>query len=135
MVVSGVFVTGTDTEVGKTYVSARILSALVREGVRVGAYKPVASGCRSDNGLGLISDDAQQLWEAAGCPGRLEDVCPQRFAAPLAPPVAAAQEGQSIDEQLLIEGIQEWTGYEAVVVEGAGGLLSPLDSATGHGPA
>ncbi len=80
--VRGLFITGTDTGVGKTYVAALVARLLAAEGRRVGVYKPVASGCRRD-GDRLVSDDALNLWEAADRPGELERVCPQRFAAPL----------------------------------------------------
>jgi dethiobiotin synthetase len=124
----GIFVTGTDTDVGKTYVASQIARSLTASALRVGVYKPVASGCRSgtDSDAVLISDDAVQLWQAAGCPGRLEDICPQRFHAPLAPHVAAAKEGRSIDEELLTAGLEKWSDCEVVIVEGAGGLRSPL---------
>src|SRR5262245_13092470 len=76
----GLFVVGTDTGVGKTYVAARIVAALAEEGLRVGVYKPAASSCRRI-GRALVSDDAVALWRAAGEPGTLKAVCPQRFAA------------------------------------------------------
>src|SRR5438067_2324631 len=87
----GLFVVGTDTAVGKTFVASRIAAALAKCGVRVGVYKPAASGCRQI-GQALVSDDAVALWEAAGRPGELKSVCPQRFAAPLAPYLAAREE-------------------------------------------
>jgi dethiobiotin synthetase len=75
----------------------------------------------------LVSPDATALWEAAGRPGRLDEVCPQRFAAPLAPHRAARAEGWRVDAQLLREGIACWqSSCEVVVVEGAGGLMSPV---------
>ncbi|NIL98759.1 MAG: dethiobiotin synthase [Planctomycetales bacterium] len=122
----GLFVTGTGTEVGKTYVAALIARQLSAEGRRVGVYKPVASGCRQHDGQ-LVSDDALQLWEAAGRPGRLADVCPQNFAAPLAPHLAARAAGDQVDARLLREGLNAWQGRcDIVLVEGAGGLMSPL---------
>jgi dethiobiotin synthetase len=125
-IIPGLFVTGTDTAVGKTYVAAMIVRDLVAAGHRVGVYKPVASGCRRA-GDALISDDALMLWEAAGQPGTLEAVCPQRFAAPLAPDLAARAEGRSVDRELLRGGLDYWTNRsEIVVVEGVGGLLSPV---------
>ena len=87
----GLFITGTDTEVGKTRVTAMIARSLVAAGYRVGVYKPAASGCRRE-GDELIADDAVALWEAAGRPATLEQVCPQRFEAPLAPHLAAREE-------------------------------------------
>jgi dethiobiotin synthetase len=124
----GLFITGTNTEVGKTYVTALITRALRRAGHRVGVYKPAASGCRRVNGR-LVADDAVAVWEAAGRPGRLEDVCPQCFEAPLAPHLAAEAEGKRLDEELLVRGIDVWQdNSDVILVEGAGGLMSPLGS-------
>ena len=64
----GLFITGTDTGVGKTYVAALIVRTLAATGRQVGVYKPAASGCRRE-GERLISDDALALWNAAGRPG------------------------------------------------------------------
>src|SRR3954471_20401000 len=122
----GLFITGTGTGVGKTYVGALIVRALCDAGKRVGVYKPAASGCE-DRGGKLVSADAIALWEAAGRPGTLEQVCPQVFAAPLAPHLAARAEGKQVDPQHLREGIRFWqTTSDVVLVEGAGGLMSPL---------
>lgn len=138
----GLFITGTDTGVGKTYVAALIARALFEQGHTVGVYKPVASGCgppcatgsasaKSTAGRtlpgGLISNDAIHLWEAAGQPGQLARVCPQLFAAPLAPHLAAAEEGRQVDAKLLTTGVDYWQKRsDIVLVEGAGGLMSPL---------
>lgn len=123
---AGLFVTGTDTGVGKTYVGAMIVRELRRAGCRVGVYKPTASGCRRQ-GRKLVSDDAVALWEAAGRPGSLDRVCPQRFFAPLAPHLAAREEGKQLDPELLRQGLEYWRRRsDVIVVEGAGGLMSPL---------
>jgi dethiobiotin synthetase len=123
---TGLFITGTGTGVGKTYVGALIASALRASGKRVGVYKPVASGCDTV-GRKLVSPDAIALWEAAGQPGTLEQVCPQVFAAPLAPHLAARVEGRRVDKQLLRDGLQFWrANSDVVIVEGAGGLMSPI---------
>lgn len=121
----GLFVVGTGTEVGKTYVTCLIARSLHQAGVQVGVYKPVASGCRR-SGDDLISSDARQLWDAAGRPQTLDAVTPQRFAAPLAPNVAARQEGRAVDSELLRSGIQLWAESDFLLVEGVGGLLSPI---------
>lgn len=121
----GLFITGTDTEVGKTYVATLIARELVAAGHRVGVYKPVASDCVSD-GRQLVSEDAVALWEAAGRPLTLDAVCPQRYQAPLAPHLAARNAGREVDSQLLRTGISAWADEcDIVVVEGAGGLMSP----------
>ena len=111
---------------GKTYVGALIARTLAASGRRVGVYKPAASGCRWEDGK-LISDDALALWNAAGQPGDLDRVCPQRFAAPLAPHLAARAEGKQLDASLLRYGLKYWREHaEIILVEGAGGLMSPL---------
>jgi dethiobiotin synthetase len=96
-------------------------------GKRVAVYKPVASGCRIVDGV-PVADDAIALWEAAGRPQTLHDVCPQRFLAPLAPPEAAAAEGKVVDGDLLRGGAEVWISrdFDLLIVEGAGGLMSPL---------
>ena len=125
--VRGLFVTGTDTGVGKTYVTALMARSLAASGRRVGVYKPAASGCVRDAQGCLTSTDAAVLWEAVGRPGDLEHVCPQRFYAPLAPHLAARAEGREIDADLLRKGLDYWQARcEIVLVEGAGGLMSPL---------
>lgn len=130
------FVTGTDTDVGKTYVAVLAVKELVHLGRNVAVYKPVASGCRlaAPSGPGdgektddLVCDDAAALWHASGCHGDLATVCPQRFAAPLAPYAAAVKAGRSVDDALLVDGLARVVGdADTVVVEGAGGLLSPI---------
>jgi dethiobiotin synthetase len=125
--IPGLFITGTDTNVGKTYVAAVIARSLVARGLRVGVYKPAASGCSHDEQSNLLSEDAVALWNAAGQPGDLEHVCPQRFAAPLAPHLAARIEGKSLDADLLRSGLDYWKACsDIVLVEGAGGLMSPI---------
>jgi dethiobiotin synthetase len=123
---AGLFVTGTDTGVGKTYVAAMIARTLAATGLRVGVYKPMASGCEMIDGE-LISSDAITLWEAANRPGQLDHVCPQRFRPPLAPHLAADAEGKHIDVDRLYRGIEVWRSCsDVVIVEGAGGLMCPL---------
>lgn len=120
----GFFITGTGTEVGKTYVAAAIAREMTSRGIRLGVYKPVASDC---DGEKLQSEDALELWQAAGQPRTLEDVCPQRFRAAVAPNVAARMEGQRVDSDLLRIGVAPWlSASDLVLVEGAGGLMSPL---------
>lgn len=122
----GLFITGTGTEVGKTYVGALIAKQLVEAGVRVGVYKPVASGCLTQGGQ-IVSEDAVMLWEAAGKPGTLDLVCPQRFMDPLAPHLAARNEGKRVDADQLRKGIEPWRELcDILLVEGAGGLMSPI---------
>ena len=121
----GLFITGTDTGVGKTYVAARIAAALVDTGLRVGVYKPAASGCLGTSSCS--ADDGEVLWDAAGRPGELANVCPQRFRAPLAPHLAARAEGKTVDRDQLRSGMDYWgERSDLVLIEGVGGLMSPI---------
>lgn len=122
---AGLFIAGTDTDVGKTAVAVTIARSLVAAGRRVGVYKPVASG------VGIDGGDPHRLWEAAGRPRSLAEVCPQAFPLPVAPAWAARAAGTSVDEGGLRSGFDVWReGSDVVVVEGAGGLFSPLADAT-----
>ena len=123
----GLFIAGTNTDAGKTYVSALIAKQLHAQGHRVGVYKPVASGCVLEDS-DLVSEDAVQLWNAAGKPLNLDAVCPQRFAAPITPHLAAIAEGKTLDREQVSAGLSVWADKcDIVIVEGAGGLLSPLN--------
>lgn len=122
-----ILVTGTDTNVGKTWVSCLILRHLLSKNLRTGAYKPVCSGAvQADNGDPRWTDVAN-LAAAIGRDESDELVCPQRFLAPLAPNVAAAEEGREVDDGRLSDGLQAWENHcDHLVIEGAGGLMCPL---------
>lgn len=118
----GLILTGTDTDVGKTHVGCLIAEHLVRSGWRVGAYKPVASGFPSWAG-----SDGQRLWDATGRTASPDLVSPQRFDAPFAPSVAATMEGKAVDEQQIFDGARRIADTcDLLLIEGAGGLLSPI---------
>ena len=122
----GLFVAGTNTDAGKTYVSALIAKQLYKSGHRVGVYKPVASGCVVEDSE-LVSEDAVQLWHAAGKPLNLDAVCPQRFQAPITPHLSAIAEGKTLDREQVRTGLSAWADQcDIVIVEGAGGLMTPL---------
>ena len=124
---AGLFITATDTGVGKTYVTALIARALRNAGRVVGAYKPVCSGAEIGVDGSLSWGDVATLTAAIGGRFDAERVCPLRFRAPLAPNVAAQREGAKIDFQQLCEGAHWWRGrVEILLVEGVGGLLCPL---------
>ena len=126
--IPGLMVVGTDTDVGKTYITAAITRPLVAEGVQTGVYKPACSGSVRDEETGTSYwPDVEQLSEAIQTSVPVERICPQRFHAPLAPPVAAASEGQQINEGLLLEGALWWQDQaDFLLVEGVGGVLCPL---------
>jgi dethiobiotin synthetase len=116
-------ITGTDTGVGKTFVTRVLLGLLRRRGLRVAAMKPVETGVRADD----PRSDAVQLRAAAGSDLPLEDVRPVLLAEPLAPWVALSRAGGSVDLRALDAAFDRvCAGADAVLVEGAGGLLVPL---------
>ena len=122
----GIFVTGTDTGVGKTLVAASLAAWLRGQGYRIGVMKPVETGCREHGGA-LVPQDALRLQESAGSSEPLDKICPYRFAEPLAPSIAAERAGRKIDVDLLLNRYDEISGaYDLTLVEGAGGLMVPL---------
>jgi dethiobiotin synthetase len=119
--VSALFVTGTDTGVGKTFVACAVAKALRARGLRVGVMKPVETGVARE------PEDALALRAAAGDPAPLDDVCPYRLRAPLAPAVAARLEGVTLDVERLIALVaRRAREVDVLLVEGAGGLLVPV---------
>jgi dethiobiotin synthetase len=123
-----VFVTGTDTGVGKTTVSVGLLGALRRRDLRVTALKPAETGCVPKHGEALWPDDAGRLRDAAGqndLPISL--VCPNRYALPAAPSVAGRREQRPFDLNAVIRARNAMldTHPDLLLVEGAGGLLVP----------
>lgn len=122
----GLFITGTDTGVGKTFITAAIARQLREQGHKVGAYKPAVSGC-IDGPNGPRWEDLETLSAAIGGEFPIEHIGPQRFRAPLAPPVSARLENRQVDAALLRAGAFWWDGLvDLLLVEGAGGLLSPM---------
>lgn len=122
----GLFVTGTDTGVGKTIVTATLARILRLRGVNVGVMKPVTSGCPERNGE-CVSEDAELLAWAAGIECD-DDVAPYRLREPLAPVESAKLDGVKIDFSRIAECYQRLTSrHEFVLVEGAGGLMVPLN--------
>jgi dethiobiotin synthetase len=119
--VRGCFVSGTDTGVGKTLVATALVGALRARGLDVGVQKPIETGVEGD-----APADARALRDAAGTDDPLEDICPQRFALPAAPTVAAAAENRSVDLDAIEAAFARIAArHEYVLVEGAGGLLVP----------
>ncbi len=125
MSAKSIFITGTDTGVGKTIASASIAMLLRKMGHSVGVMKPVTSGCIERDGQ-LISEDAELLCFGAGVPVT-PDCTPYLLRAPLAPSVSASQDGVRINFQVIKEAYDRLAQkHEFVIVEGAGGLMVPL---------
>jgi dethiobiotin synthetase len=120
---NGLFVTGTDTGVGKTVVTGGIVAALRARGYDVGVAKPLQSGALADDPAG----DAMLLREWTGVPETPAEIAPYSFAAVLAPSVAAQLEGRSVALADAVDAVQTVAAnHDAIVVEGAGGLIVPL---------
>lgn len=127
---SALFVAGTGTDIGKTYVTAALLRALSRAGRAADALKPVVSGF---NEAAPSGSDPAVLLEAMGeavTPAGLDRLSPWRYAAPLAPNQAAKREGRSVEAAAVVgfcrAGVAA-AGERLVFVESAGGIMSPLD--------
>jgi len=117
----GVFVTGTDTEVGKSVVAASICAALAARGERVAAFKPVVTGL--DDEPGDFGRDHELLAFAANAGQEPDDVAPHRFGRPVSPHLAAELAGTSLEPPELLAAAR---AHELVVCEGVGGLLVPI---------
>lgn len=122
----GLFVTGTDTGVGKTLVSAGLVLALQRRGLEVMVMKPVAAGCRR-SAAGLRNEDAEQLQALLNRQVEYSSVNPCPLEAAAAPHLVAAEEGRIIEVDSLVAAIRSQAEQHFTVVEGAGGWRVPLD--------
>jgi dethiobiotin synthetase len=124
--VKGIFITGTDTGVGKTYVGSGIAASLRAKGVNVGVMKPAETGCRMRAG-NLIPADAIRLARAAGAHDPLTLINPYRFRKPLAPFVAAKLEGKKIQASRIMNAYRALVRrHDFMIIEGAGGIMAPL---------
>ena len=117
----GVFVTGTDTEVGKSVVAASICAALAARGERVAAFKPVVTGL--DEEPGEFGRDHELLAYAANAGQSPDDVAPYRFGPPVSPHLAAELARVTIEPAELVAAAR---AHELIVCEGVGGLLVPI---------
>jgi dethiobiotin synthetase len=125
------FVTGTDTGVGKTRVAAALCRAIAARGMRVAAMKPVASGCTL-TADGLRNDDAAALLAAVNVRAGYSEVNPYAFEPAIAPHIAAREAGVDIDFSVLDRAYERLRmRADILVVEGAGGWLAPLDEKRG----
>jgi len=123
----GVFVTGTDTGVGKTVAACALIHALAARNVRAVPMKPIAAGAVEHQGRWLNQDTAS-LMEAAGLPlDEAARVTPILLREPMAPHIAAAREGRKIMLATVVEAFRRLAARDFVVCEGVGGFLVPLD--------
>ena len=127
------FVTGTDTNVGKTYISQALIRHFVNAGNKTVGMKPIASGCEiSRHGVWqgqLVNEDAQALYAASNVKPALGLMNPYRFSPAIAPHIAAQQAGVQIDIAVISSAYQQLAAMaDVVVVEGAGGFLVPINA-------
>ncbi len=123
----GVFITGTDTEIGKTTVAVGLASLLKARGVDVGVMKPVATGAQWLDGK-LVSEDASLLIEASGSNDPYELVNPVCFSTPTAPSIASREEDYTIELSSIWHAFKTLKGkHQFLLVEGIGGLLVPIN--------
>ena len=123
-----VFITGTDTGIGKTWVACGLIRQLVASGLRVAGMKPVASGAQMQDGK-LRNEDALHLIEAANVEVPYEWVNPYCFAPAIAPHIAAQQAGMPIKPDIIYSAYQQLAAVaDVVVVEGVGGWAVPISS-------
>jgi dethiobiotin synthetase len=124
---TALFVAGAHTDIGKTHVACALLVEARARGMTVAAFKPVMSGFDPDR---PEDSDAGRLLAAMDRPlSELNQVSPWRFAAPVAPPLAAQLEGVRLQRAALFHATADWLGAQhaqLVLIEGAGGIMSPL---------
>lgn len=121
-----IFITGTDTGVGKTFFTCALAGLLRSDGYQIGVMKPVETGCAVKDGQ-LFADDAWRLKEASGCAEPMERICPYRLPEPLAPSIAAERASARIDIDHLLTVCRDiGAKHDITLIEGAGGLMVPL---------
>lgn len=121
------FITGTDTDCGKTYVSCQLVDYLKSQEKQVIAVKPVASGCIKKEGQ-LMSEDALLLEQHQG--DMAIEICPWRFKNPISPHLAAEESGDVLSIKAITAYCLDdvFAGFDYQLIEGAGGLMAPLNS-------
>jgi dethiobiotin synthetase len=124
----GIFVTGTDTEIGKTCCSLGLITRLQQAGYRVAAMKPVASGCEQ-TAAGMRNEDAVLLSQCASFSLAYQQVNPYALTLPIAPHIAAAAQGIDIQPAVIKAAFDAMsTLADAVVIEGVGGWAVPINA-------
>lgn len=121
------FITGTGTDVGKTYVSALILKKLKESGVSAAYYKAAMSGNERSADGSLIPGDALHVKRVSGISQPLEEMCPYVYETAVSPHLASRMEGNPVQMEVVLEGFwKACQGYEYVTMEGSGGILCPV---------
>ena len=122
------FVTGTDTEIGKTHVTCLLLRQYAAQGLKVIGMKPIAAGCELVDGE-WVNDDVQRLVAASNLQAPMNLINPYCFKEPIAPHLAAEKAGVTIDIDVIVSEFKQLQAMaDVVIVEGAGGFLVPLNA-------
>jgi dethiobiotin synthetase len=126
---SAVFITGTGTDVGKTFVARGLIRALRARGRGVAALKPIVSGFEPAEAAGSDSGLLLTALGGAVTPDAIAAISPWRFAAPLAPDMAAAREKRVLDFAALVDFCRKAVAAnrDTLLIEGVGGVMSPVD--------
>lgn len=123
---SKIFITGTDTEIGKTTLTCALLHEWAKQGILCHGLKPIASGCTTSE-QGLMNEDALLIQQFSSSPLSLDMINPIRFEAAIAPHIAAQQIGTTISKQQVIQAINAQISSDIILIEGFGGWLVPIN--------
>ena len=126
--IPSLFITGTDTGIGKTVIAGAVANWFRRRRFRVAVCKPAATGCVKRR-EGLVSEDAEFLAHCADAPHPLDVICPQRYVEPLAPAIAAERAKEPLDWTAIQRSLDIMSrDSEVMIIEGVGGLMVPMDA-------
>ena len=124
---SGIFVTGTGTDVGKTFVTALLVKKMAEEGMNVSYYKAAVSGNERDESGKLIPGDAKHVKDVSGISQSLSSMCPYVYENAVSPHLASRIEGNPARKDVIKSGFEDLKSkYDYVVMEGSGGILCPI---------
>lgn len=127
------FITATDTDAGKTFVSCAIIQALVKQDKKIAVFKPISAGCDLVDNV-LVNEDAKLLHEHANCQQTIQEINPIAFEPPIAPHIAAQSVGKQITLDIIANYFQEIKNRDAdyALIEGAGGWQLPIGFDNGN---
>jgi dethiobiotin synthetase len=126
--VQSLFITGTDTDVGKTWCTLALIQYFKNKGLQVAGMKPIASGCRKRI-IGFMNRDAEQILETSSLDVPYNLVNPYAFSPAIAPHIAAAQIGETINLQNIINKYNQLAAQvDVVIIEGVGGWRVPINA-------
>ena len=120
------FITGTDTNIGKTVITCSLIAKLIEKGFRVGGMKPVAAGCHMEDGY-MISDDVKKIVEVSNVDLNINEINPYQFEPPIAPHISFKKNKKDIDIHLIKKHLRSFeTEMDYLFIEGVGGYAVPL---------